>query len=375
MSQWLRLPAGVEFTAPVVIAGALTLAAVAAVLREGYPALASAFAPNERITEGDPLNPYLEASDELLATSQKRLEGRYLFFPPKEPKPRPKPAPPKSPVVVEKDEPTIQPAPAKYEGGKPSGILGDIVFFGSDKRVRVGETSGDLEILEVLPPLGIRVGWTKSGHERGEYTISLWDVTSSWDGPNPFPSTSGGGFKEVKPDAGADTAAGKSGGLAGGLAKPGKPGDPKSPDGTPIDPSQDPKSKPPGRRNPAPPAEPEPIPETQPAAPPDSPEPGSDPGSGPGQEPEPEPGPEPPPEGASGGEPDSPSEEAIEFVPLEKLPPFRSADDIKAMSKQVAQTALQKINESLALPNVDDHNRARLQHDATLIAARLQSDT
>jgi hypothetical protein len=45
------------------------------------------------------------------------------------------------------------------------------------------------------------------------------------------------------------------------------------------------------------------------------------------------------------------------------------------MSKTDAQSALNEINQALSLPNVDDHNRARLEHDAKLLTERLRSDT
>lgn len=375
MNQWLRLPAGVHLTAPVVIAGALTIIAAGAFVREGIPALTSIFEPSQRSSNDDPLDPYLKESEKLLATSQKRFEGRYVFFAPPAPKPPPPPPPPPKPVGEAPKPPAIQPAPANYEGTKPTGILGDIVFFGTDKRVRVGEKASDIEVLEIQPPFKIKLGWTKAGHERGEYVVSMWgETTKGFGGPNPFPKTAISGFKEVGDLKAGDTPSGegKPGDRRGGesaagdmkagakgsdpkLADP-KLGDPKLGDPKPGDPKPGDAKRDASKDGPAsPPSDPT---QTKPATQPAAPIPPTD-----------------PPKAASGGEPDSTTpQKNIEYIPLDKLPPFRSVGDITNMSKQGAQDALQKINDVLSLPNVDDHNRARLENDAKLIAERLRKD-
>lgn len=275
----------------------------------------------------------------------------------------------------------IQPAPATYGGTKPTGIFGDIIFFGADKRVPIGEKMGDVEVLGVEPPFIVKLGWTKSGHERGEYKVSIWEYSQDlFSRPNPFPKMSLTGFKEVG-GSGTDgaakegSAAGGSTGLPGsGPSKPGdrgsrpggKPGDPKSPDPKAGDPKN-------GEAKPNAPKPGDPI--VDPAVPP--PPEGEEGAEEGGPQPETQPANQPQRRYPPGQAPkQSASEDSglqMEPVPLDKLPPFRSESDIKAMGVQAAQKALQKINESLALPNLDDHNRARLEYDAKLIADHLKA--
>lgn len=276
----------------------------------------------------------------------------------------------------------IQPAPATYGGTKPTGIFGDIIFFGADKRVPIGEKMGDVEVLGVEPPFIVKLGWTKSGHERGEYKVSIWEYSQDlFSRPNPFPKMSLTGFKEV--GGGADGAA-KEGSAASGVPgspgsaplKPGergsrpgsKPGDPKHPDPKAGD-HKNGEAKPGAQK----PGEQTGTPTGDPAQ---APPPESEEGEG-GPQPEIQPANQPQRRYPPGQAPkQSASEDSglqMEPVPLDKLPPFRSESDIKAMNAQAAQKALQKINESLALPNLDDHNRARLEYDAKLIADHLKA--
>lgn len=373
--------AGVALSLPVVVAAGCAIVGAGVLARDAFPTLTAVFAPSQRTDGADPLASYLDAHDKLFETSQKRWEGRYVFYAPPAPKPPPPPPPPPKPVEEVKPPP-IQPAPTAYGGTKPTGIFGDIVFFGSDRRVPVGEKFGEVEVLGVKPPFIVKLGWTKPGHLRGEYDVSIWEYSQDlFSRPNPFPKTQLAGFKE----AGSTPTEGAKDGEApvppgrGSLKPPehgsngSKPGDPKRGDpksgGKPGDPKPG-ESKPgdakpgdakPGEAKPgdagSPPpgeggeGEGAPPPETVPANQPQRRYP-------PGQAPK--------SAAESNGQP-------FEPVPLDKLPPFRKESDIKAMNAQEAQSALQKINESLALPNLDDHNRARLENDAQLISAHLKT--
>ena len=72
---------------------------------------------------------------------------------------------------------------------------------------------------------------------------------------------------------------------------------------------------------------------------------------------------------AGGGQPgeDAPPPE---YVDRESLPPRLSEDQITGMSEAQARAALAAINATDRL-TVDDHSRARLDHERTLLRARL----
>jgi hypothetical protein len=383
--------AGVPLSLSVMVAAGCAIVGAGIIARDAFPALSSIFAPSERTDDADPLQPFIESHQKLFETSEKRWEGRYVFFPPNAPK-KPDPPKPKPEPVTEPKPIPIQPAPSTYGGTKPTGIFGDIVFFGADKRVPVGEKMGEVEVLAIEPPFNVKVGWTKSGHHRGEYTVSIWEYSPDlFSRPNPFPKTSLAGFKEVSDGDGASGAAGGAtspdevGGPDGGRlgppksgdgsrsGRPGsKPGDGKSGPSKPGDPkSGDPKLHDP--KNGDPKAEPTAPPPQDPNAPPAN---EGGPGEG-GPQPETQPATQPnrryPPGQAPKQSASEDSGQQMEPIPLDKLPPFRTEADIKAMSAQTAQSALQKINESLAQPNLDDHNRARLEYDAQLISQQLKA--
>ncbi len=377
MTDWLRMPT-ITPSLPLGLAAAATIVGAGVVVLK-LPSIASAVAaPFASTDEEDPLGKYLKEHDELVELSRKRVEGRYVFFAPPAPKP-PKPPPPKDDGPPKPPPPPpILPAPATYEGPKPRGLLGDIVFF-DDSKVKVGDKHGDIEIVEANGPFSIKIAWTKSGHERGEYVVSTWgDMPKGFDvaTSSPFSKTSSG-FKTA--DAKGPDGKPVDGKLP--AAKPGEEseggpgGNPATmrrgvgPDGKPLDPKANPKNGTPGANGEG----------AQPGQPGEQGQPGSQPAEGAGA---------PPPQtqpangepAQPGRQPPAPGEPASEtkptdYVPLEKLPPFRTEQYLKNMSKTDAQSALNEINQALTLPNVDDHNRARLEHDASVLTERLRSDT
>ncbi|MEC8818664.1 MAG: hypothetical protein VXX30_06225, partial [Planctomycetota bacterium] len=60
------------------------------------------------------------------------------------------------------------PPPAQYAGPEIQSILGTNVFFKNGRRVSVGETADDVQVLEVYGPFRVKLGWKK-----GEYEIDL----------------------------------------------------------------------------------------------------------------------------------------------------------------------------------------------------------
>jgi len=372
----MRLPAGFHLGAPMLIAAGVGVVALGATIPSIWPALKAITASGADADASDPLKPYLDQHDQLASVSQKRFEGRTPFYPPPAPKPPVPPPPPKPVDEKPPPPPPLSPAPAEYDGPKVTGMLGDIVFFDTSK-VKVGEKYQTVEVLAADSPYRIKVRYTKAGHEPGEYSISAWDSTRGFDlaAANLFPKT-GTGFKAVDPKAdvkgepkGGDPSKSGDGG-ANSKADPNsdrkgeaahaagaRPRGAHEPSAPQAKSAADRKPAPAAGQAPAQPAEPATAGPEQPAgaAPPPQTQPANQPAK---------------PESASANA----NTNGIEPIPVEQLPAEQTPEVIASMSKQVAQSALQEINAALANQNVDAHSRARLEHEAQLISARLRKD-
>ena len=118
------------------------------------------------------MNKVIEKHDSLVKVSVDRFTGRSLFTMPSPP-PRPAP-PPAAPVAPPPPPPPPPPpsAPSEYTGTKPTGMLGRMIFFGSDLTIQVGEEKNGIQILAVEPPTNVRIG-----HMGGIYSVAVWAPT------------------------------------------------------------------------------------------------------------------------------------------------------------------------------------------------------
>lgn len=354
--------------------GGIALATIA-IARSLPGPVAALTAPLARRDGDDPLGRYLREHEELAERSRLRFEGRSMFFAPPAPRQPPPPARPAvdQPPPPPPPPPAILPAPAVYDGPKPRGLIGSVVFF-DDTRIRVGETLGEVEVLDARGPFAIKLAWTKVGHERGEYIVSTWgERTRNFEGgaPNPFPKTTTGFQTGPAGAAGAggsgSSPLGGASAAASGQRAPLQPGAAGAPGGGPAgasgqaQPASANSAVAGGGAGAAPAAAP--VAEGRRARP-SPPTPNDEPPAEPAPEPEPEPT----------SEPDSPAEDGADLIPLNELPAPLTQEAIAAMSKPAAQQAMTAIAKILAKPNVDSHSRARLEHEVELLAARLRSD-
>jgi hypothetical protein len=366
MNQFLgRLPASYRLsTAVIVAAGAVGVSA--AVVAYGITAVAGTLMqPSISEDEADPLAALARDSAEELERSRKRFEGRSVFVLPSPPprKQRPteivkaEPPPPPPPVTP--------PVPSSYGGPQPSSVLGEFVFFPSltdeDKRIKIGETKAGITVLEVYPPYSVKLGY-----QRGEFTVSLWPkiddrILKGASGPWRAGNLSGTGTASAN-GTGADSAAAL--GSAGSTERrTAVVGGATGSAGTSKDQRAIPRPAVPAGAN------------ANPIVGGGSPEPRPD-------EPEDEPGEQsrplpsaamlpqkfPPPNSGGGQGDEAPTPE---YVDRELLPPRLEESQINSMTREQAQSALNAINATDQL-SVDDHSRARLDHERELLRARLR---
>jgi hypothetical protein len=367
-----RLPPGMRVGTPVLVSAA-AVGVSAVVVAYGVGAIGkSLLQPSIDAEKANPLAALTEDSAEVLEKSRKRFDGRSMYALPPRPAPKVRvveqPKPPDPPKV------DLGPPPpaATYTGPAPSSVFGEYVFFGSlsedDKRIKVGETKAGITVLEVNAPYSVKLGY-----QRGEYTVPLWaradDRLTRGDlaparvnGVVSAAGTSasgasgpvvGGGSIGGAAAGGATGTAGAPGGVGSGAAAPlggpapraGAQGGTATP--KPASPSANPMTVPPGD------------------------EPGADVPSGPGPEGEPQTlpsaamQPQRLPDPGSGEDAPPP-----EYVDRELLPPRLSDDEIRAMSEAQARAALEAINATDSW-TIDSHNRARLDHERSLLRARL----
>ncbi|MDA0215227.1 MAG: hypothetical protein O2875_07675 [Planctomycetota bacterium] len=127
----------------------------------------------------------IEQHEELIKVSVDRFTGRSLFM---MPSPPPRPAPPTPAPVAPPPPPPPPPppvAPSEYTGTKPTGVLGSLVFFGSDLTILVGEEKNGIKVLAVEPPFNMKIG-----HMGGTYSVSIWEPTDLTKLSMPFSKSS-----------------------------------------------------------------------------------------------------------------------------------------------------------------------------------------
>jgi hypothetical protein len=372
-----RLPPGLRVGTPVLVsAAAVGISAIVVAFGVGGVAK-SLIQPSIDASEADPLEPLAVDSKNLLEASRKRFEGRSMYTLPPMPVRKPRVVEQPKPVEPPKVDLGPPPPPATYTGPAPASVIGNFVFFPTlsedRKHIKVGETRAGITVMEVDGPYSVKLGY-----QRGEYTVSILAKADDriLKGTVPTPringittgeaATSGAGTTPAGGSAGAASAgaaAGATGAAGAAGATPGgaaggrtglrgervgagvKPNTPGSPNGNPVTD----------------------VPGDQPGG-------GTPAGTGPEGEPQlPSAAMEPQrletPGRAGGGQPgeDAPPPE---YVDRESLPPRLSEDQITAMSEAQARAALAAINATDRL-TVDDHSRARLDHERTLLRARL----
>jgi len=155
----------------VVTAGAVLLALVLTI-RALFPAATAVFAssPREPLTLDEQAK-HLSAYNASFDTSLAQIDGRSFFFIPPEPpaKPKPKPKP------EERKEPPPAPAPSRYGGPDVIAVVFDQVWFKDGKKIRVGETDGDIEVLEnSSAPWSVRLRWKGI-----EFDVEIFERTAT----------------------------------------------------------------------------------------------------------------------------------------------------------------------------------------------------
>jgi len=351
-----RLPPGLRVGTPVLIsAAAVGISAV--VLAVGVGSVTStALLPSVGESEADPVTTLATKSAEEIERSRKRFDNRSMYTLP--------PAPPRRTAVVKREDPKPPPVvdlgpppvPSSYTGPQPSSVLGDSVIFGSltdeNKSIKVGETKAGITVLAINAPYAVKLGY-----QRGEFTVSLLAK------PDPAMLKSGGsssrgsipGFGNPAAGASTDASGGKSVGAAGAAAG--------LPRGTGTGG---------GATGGAPSANAESLRSggttaggvNKPLG--DAPQGGTTGGASPTIDAnnsalQPQRFPTPP------QDPETPTQE---FVDRELLPPRLTEAQINGFSVDQARAALEAINSTEAW-NVDDHSRARLNHEKGLLKARL----
>ena len=346
-----RLPENYRVGTPVLVsAAAVGLSAVVVAFGLGS-VLQSALQPSIAAEEADPLKTLASDSSKLIESSRKRFEGRSMYSLP------PRPAPPVR--IVEQPKPVEQPkveigpppVPTNYTGPAPSSVFGEYVFFPTlsddDKRIKVGETKAGITVLAVSPPYSVRLGY-----QRGEFDVSLWARLDERILNGKLPASRVNGLVSSSPAGGRSERTEEITTANGAGQRPGAQV-PKGPGGMPSGP-----------------ASPNANPKTEPPAPSPvvNPTPAGSPVAEPGELPSAAMQPQklvPPPAAGTGEDPPPP-----EYVDRELLPPPLTEAQISAMSLQQARQAMEAINATDTWV-VDDHNRARLDHERELLRVRL----
>jgi hypothetical protein len=364
-----RLPPGLRVSKPVVIS-TLAVGISAVVVWQGLGSVMSALiSPSIAAEEADPIETLRkDREQDLLETSRARFIGRSMYqLPPPPPAKRPKPVEPPKPVTPPPD-PGPPPPPATYTGPAPTSVFGDYVIFSTlsdaDKRIKLGETKSGITVLAINAPYTVKLGY-----QRGEYTVSLFARINDSFLRGGMPAGSLPGIIEVSGDAAKSANGSANGNATIGGARPGGVTPPTAaPGGTPLE----------GGRTPAAPGTPgasgngpQPAPATPrgPVGPGD--EPGADQPRGPGPEADlPSPAMEPqrlppPSEGDGDG-----GQQGVEYVDRALLPPRLEDAQIAAMSVAQAREAITAIDATRSW-SVDDHSRARLDHERAQLVARV----
>jgi len=352
-----RLPSGLRING-VAVAVALVLGwAAFLLLSELSGTLGAAFAPSASSAVEEPFREALADHATLIETSRKRFEGRSMFYPPAAPRAPRKPPPPAPIEPVEPPPPPPPPPPpAVYGGPKPRGVLGDIVFFENDTRIRKGESAGGVTVLGIESPYVVRLA-----HARGEYSVSVWgDRNDRMFKTNPFPKSSLPGIVTAPEDGasgrpGGDGAMGGPAGLGRGTPTGGGaavPGGSLGSDGGPAGVAGGAGSSGGSGGADQPAGAPVPVPATTPAN-----HPHADPNTNPPTE-----------------EPTS-TAAGVEYYPRERLPDPITEAQVVAMDVREARARLRAVEVSLEIPNLDGHSRARLEAEGQWLRDRVSRES
>ncbi len=164
-----RLPMHVKWSAPLIVSIVAFVVGAWVVLGQLAPIVSTLFTSQAESESNSALSRALESHSSLTKNSSDRFTGRSLFTMPSPP-PRPAPPPP-APVAVAPPPPPPPPpaAPAEYTGTKPTGMLGDLVYFGETLSIRVGEEKGGIKVIGVEAPSNVRIEYM-----RGTYSVPIW---------------------------------------------------------------------------------------------------------------------------------------------------------------------------------------------------------
>lgn len=375
-----RLPPGLRVSVPVLVSAA-AFGVSAYVVTIGVRAvIGAAFESSVDEESANPLVALEGDSSTFIETSRRRFEGRSMYALPPAPVRRPKIVEQPKPVEPPKD-PGPPPPPASYTGPMLTSIFGDYVVFSTlsddDKRIKLGETRAGVTVIEVNAPYS-----AKLGYQRGEYTVSLWPrINESFlrggvpsgrlpglsDGAGAGTSADGSKLPAVSTPASRDGSPGAvpgaaPGGAASVVGSPTTGAAVGAAGGRPASAGSQPGQSEPSRTG---------APKNDPGAMPPGDQPGGDQPSGPGPGEElpsaamaPQQIPPPDESGDEGGT------EVTEYVDRSTLPAPISAERAGAMSVPEAQRAMRAIDATNNW-NVDDHSRARLNHERELLQARV----
>ena len=346
-----RLPAGMRVGTPVLVSAAAVGVSVVVVAVSLGSVASTLFLPSIDESESDPVTVLATKSSEEIERSRKRFDNRSMYnlpSPPPRRTPVVKREEPKPPPVVDLGPP---PVPKTYVGPQPTGLLGEFVVFGSlpedDKRIRLGQTKAGIKVISIEAP-----HFVKLGYQGGEFSVPLLPKSDpsvlareggSVRRANLGGSGSGGTAASNPITSGTNTPP-RADGAASGTANKSAPVGQQPANSTP-NPANNNVQTSAGVVNP-----------TQPVTPA-----GSTPVDGSSSALQPQRLPTPP----QGSE-----DSTTEYVDRELLPPRLSETEISGFTLDQARAALEAINSTDGW-NVDNQNRARLNHERALLQARL----
>ena len=340
-----RLPPGLRVGTPVLVSAAAVGVSVIVVAISLGSVASTLTLPSIDESESDPVTALATKSGEEIERSRKRFDNRSMYNLPSPPPRRTtvvKREEPKPPPVVDLGPPPI---PKTYAGPQPTGLLGEFVVFGSlpedDKRIRLGQTKAGVKVISIDAP-----HFVKLGYQGGEFDVALLPKSDpsvlAREGGAMRRANLGGSGSSASISSGANTPPRADG--AGGNANKAAPvvQPPANGGANPANVNVQTSA---GAVNP-----------TQPVTPA-----GVAPIDGPNSALQPQRLPTPP----QGSE-----DSAAEYVDRELLPRRLSETEINGFTVDQARAALEAINSTDGW-NVDNQNRARLNHERALLQARL----
>lgn len=139
---------------------------------DGLPFLRSFLVSGGAADGSSAIDQAIGRHNDVMKTSTDRFSGRSLFvMPPPHPRKAPPAPPPPPPRVEPVSPPAPPPPPTDYTGPKPTGMVGDIVYF-ETLAIRIGEEKNGIKVLGVEPPSNVRVM-----HMKGTYSVPIWTPT------------------------------------------------------------------------------------------------------------------------------------------------------------------------------------------------------